>query len=103
DIHGIGVRVAAQETAVLEAMELRFRDFRREASATAPSAQISFEFVTGGERPALPGGSDRPVYDTPYGSLYYFPDEDAVYGELAGVRLRCQVADGVAAVHSDAF
>ncbi|HZV73349.1 MAG TPA: hypothetical protein VFF79_06505 [Conexibacter sp.] len=104
DVHGIGVAIRSQEPAVIEAMELRLRDFHCDAVSRP---EVRFEFVVngrGGDR-ALPplGGASRPVYDTPFGSLDYFPDADALDGELAGVRLRCDASRGVALLHSAAF
>jgi len=43
------------------------------------------------------------VYDTPYGTLRYYPDADALHGQLAGVRLRCDAAEGIARIAATAF
>ncbi len=103
DVHGVGIDVCSQDAAVLAAMDLRLRDFR-----CAPrEAQISFEFVAGEQEDAA--GSDlaaqraRPVYDTPYGSLRYFPGQDVLSGELGGVQLHCEPRRGVALFRSPAF
>lgn len=101
EIHGIGVTVDALDATVREAMDRRLRDFRCEPSLTR--AEVRFEFLTGGEGLAPPAGTGRPVYDTPLGSLYYYPEADVLFGELAGVRLLCQPGRGVASVHCVAF
>jgi hypothetical protein len=99
-IHGVGVTVSAGTPAVLEAMDLRLRDFRSEEP---PQNGIRFEFVTGAGSAAPPPGSHRPVYDTPYGSLHYSPAADLVFGELSGVRLSCEAGRGVASLHCAEF
>jgi hypothetical protein len=43
------------------------------------------------------------VYDTPHGSLHYFPDSDALCGRVGGVWLRCEPGRGVASLQSAAF
>ncbi|MGO9958477.1 MAG: hypothetical protein ACLP50_21350 [Solirubrobacteraceae bacterium] len=98
DVHGVGVEVHAPDAAVMEAMELRLRDFRCRPSRTGA---IRFEFVT--DDPEPPSGAGRPVYDTPDGSLHYFPVADALYGDLGGVTLRCEPGRGVARLHSREF
>jgi hypothetical protein len=103
-IHGIGVNVYADEPAVIDAMDLRFRDFRGQPDA---HPQVRFEFsVDGhgpGDRAALPPGTRRPVYETPHGTLYYFPDTDSLIGSFGGVRLNCDASRGVASLHSSGF
>ena len=101
EIHGIGVAVSAEDPAVVDAMELRLRDFSRAPGLPTP---VRFEFLAGdvGElKPPVAEG--RPVYDTPDGSLHYFPDSGILWGEFAGVRLRCEAGQGVALLCSPRF
>ncbi|HEX4279866.1 MAG TPA: hypothetical protein VHZ27_03815 [Solirubrobacteraceae bacterium] len=101
DVHGVGLEVRADEPAVIEAMDLRLRDFRIGASRGEP---LRFDFLTGSEQPLdRPEGPSRPVYDTPCGSLYYSPGADSTWGELGGVELRCEASRGVATFRSAAF
>lgn len=101
DIHGVGLEVTADDPAVIEAMALRFRGFPREPG---DRADVRFEFVVDeGKRAEPQPGVQRPVYDTPHGSLHYFPPEDALCGALGGVHLRCEAARGVAVLRSTAF
>jgi hypothetical protein len=100
-IDGVRLTVRSHDPAVLEAMDLRLRGFDRDPSPAR--AEVRFEFVAGGESAAPPAGRGRPVYDTPYGSVYYFPDADAIWGELAGVHLRCEPGRGIAWVQSAVF
>jgi hypothetical protein len=95
ELHGVALEVRTAEPAVLDAMEHRLRSFRAE-----PAPGIRFEFV---ERapPAPPRG--RPVYDTPHGQLHYSEDADVLYGQLAGIHLRCAAGDGVTRLHSPSF
>ena len=98
DVHGVGIEIHALDPAVMRALELRLRDFRSTADVPEP---IRLEFIT--EPPQPPVGAGRPVYDTPDGSLHYFPADDLLYGELGGVTLRCDVGRGVARLHSPEF
>jgi hypothetical protein len=101
DIHGITVEVCADDPTVIEAIQLRLRGFRR---GPDHRADVRFEFVAGAMGSAEPpSGVGRPVYDTPYGSLYYFPAADTLCGELGGVRLRCEASRGAAVLESAAF
>lgn len=104
DIHGVGLSVASEEPAVIDAMERRLQGFRREA---LERPEIRLEFLVNGrgeeEAPPLPAGASRLVYETPYGHLHYFPDADTIGGDLQGVRLRCEAGKGVARLHSAAF
>src|SRR5262249_19524386 len=93
DIHGVPVEVRG-DAAVRDALDHRLRAF---AAGTA-AAGVRLEFLTG-EPPAAPPG--RPVYDTPHGSLHYDESSDTLWGELAGVHLRC--ADGAARFYSESF
>ena len=102
ELHGIGLEVRAEEPAVIDAMDLRLRDFR--GGPSRPSELISLDFRTNDPQARdRPTASGRRVYDTPYGSLYYHPDEDALCGELGGVELRCEAARGVALFRSAEF
>jgi hypothetical protein len=100
-VHGVVVGVRAPEPAVIDAMELRLRDFRDEAAA---DPELRFEFVANGPLdPPPPPGAARPVYDTPHGTLHYFPDVDVLRGRLGGVELRCDAGRGVALFRSRAY
>jgi hypothetical protein len=101
DLHGVGVGVRCDDPAVAEALELRLRDFRAEP---AGRVDVRLEFASGapnGTHPPARGG--RPVYDTPFGPLRYFPKQDLLCGELGGVQLRCAASRGLAQFHSAAF
>ncbi len=100
EIHGIGVAVDARDPAVMEAIELRLRDFRRNEPAPVPCG-VLFEFVA--EAPQPPVGDSRPVYDMPDGSLHYFPAADAIFGEVGGATLCCEPSRGVARLHCTQF
>jgi hypothetical protein len=100
-IHGVELVVCADHPAVIEAIELRLRDFR---GGGEQPPEIRLEFVVEGRDGSTePTESGRPVYDTPYGSLYYFPEADVLSGKLAGVQLRCEAARGVALLASATF
>jgi hypothetical protein len=99
-IHGVGLAVCASDPAVMAAVERRLRTFA--SSDGARPAQLRMEFFSEGELTA-PSGPSRPVYDTPHGQIYYFPDADALFGDLAGVRLRCDAGSGVARLQAAAF
>lgn len=102
EVHGVVISINSSEPAVLEAMDLRLRDFRCEM--VVPGVDVRFEFLTDDrDGCAQPAGNGRPVYETPYGSLYYYPDADALWGEFAGVSLRCEPGRGVAVMHAAAF
>jgi hypothetical protein len=101
DVHGIAVNVESQAQPVVEAMAARLRDFRSDP-VSAPDARLVF--ITSDETDSgLPLNGGRPVYDTPYGSLHYFPRDDAMCGALAGVELRCEASRGLAAFRSASF
>ena len=101
DLHGVGVGVRAEDPRVIDAIELRLRDF---ASDTAPEPALRFEFVAEGVAdPEPPRGAARPVYDTPHGTLHYLPDADVLRGRLGRVELRCEAGRGVARFYSPAF
>jgi hypothetical protein len=101
EIHGVRISVCAEEPAVIEAMELRLRDFRGEPG---PQTGVRLEFVLDRwDRFAPRSGASRPVYDTPHGSLHYFPDTDELCGMFGGVDLHCEVSRGVAVFRSAAF
>lgn len=101
DLHGVGVAVSAHEQIVIDAIELRLRDFRNGA-LTDPG--IRLEFVSDGrDDPPPPLGAARPVYDTPHGTLYYSPETDLLSGRLGGVDLRCEAGRGAAVLRSPAY
>lgn len=101
DVHGVGLEIRSEDSAVLETMELRLRDF---AIDVPRPTDISLEFVIDGENGgASPAGCGRPVYDTPHGSLHYYPDADALHGRLGNVWLHCEPQRGCAWLHSAAF
>jgi hypothetical protein len=104
DMHGVGVELNADDDAVLDAMELRLRGFRR--AALPHPGTVRFEFRS--EEPTLaeiPGRSalGRPVYDTPHGSLYYLSEPDMLWGRLGGVHLRCEAGRGVTRLQAARF
>jgi hypothetical protein len=101
DIHGIGLEVIASDPAVIEALELRFRGFPCEPG---DHATVRLEFtVDDGHEPEPQIEAERPVYDTPHGSLSYFPAGDALCGTLGGVHLRCNASRGAAVLRSAEF
>lgn len=101
DVHGVGLAVRAHAPVVLDAMELRLRDFR---CADRPRADVLLQFTADASDPSpFAAGAGRPVYDTPFGTLYYVPEADALHGELAGVQLHCEAARGLATLSSAAF
>jgi hypothetical protein len=65
--------------------------------------ELHLEFIVDGPDPAPLAGTRRPVYDTPHGSLYYYPDADALCGKLGGVDFRCEPSTGVARLRAAAF
>jgi hypothetical protein len=104
--HGVGIEVIACDHAVIDSMDLRLRDFR--AAGKAANA-VTFEFIATDEESGLgvdqelPVRGGRPVYDTPHGTLHYFPQADVIGGELAGVQLRCESARGVAVIRCSGY
>jgi hypothetical protein len=102
ELHGIGLEVCADEPAVIEAMELRLRDFGGGPQRNAD--MLRFEFHSdSGRPPDRPEGPSRPVYDTPHGSVYYHFEADALWGELGSVELRCEASRGVAIFRTASF
>jgi hypothetical protein len=98
NLHGVELEVRAPSAAPLDEMDLRLRAFRSDVSADA----LRLEFIEGPERAiAAPTDASRPVYDTPYGEVLYFPDTDTLWGELHGVRLRCDATSGIARLQCD--
>jgi hypothetical protein len=100
EIHGIGLTVSSEEPATIDAIERRLQAFRREPGAPA---ELRIEFVGDEDRVAMPPGPSRPIYDTPHGPVHYFPDADALYGDLGEVRLRCDAGIGFARLQAAAF
>ena len=105
ELHGIALGVCARDAAVLEALELRLRDFATgDGDAGERDPELRFEFVAGGiSDPTPPSGTARPVYDTPHGTLHYFPAADLLRGRLGGVELRCEARRGVARFESPSY
>jgi hypothetical protein len=93
DLHGVRIDVRAAERAVMEAIELRLRG-REAGTERPPEVELHFKRDLDGEPDWPEPTTGRPVYDTPYGSLHYFADEDALCGELGGVRLLCEPGRG---------
>jgi hypothetical protein len=106
-LHGIGLEVVARDAAVTEAIDLRLRDFRVAGRLVEQPLTVEFfargEGRSGAERTELPATGGRPVYDTPYGTLRYFPAADLLGGELDGVRLCCDAGRGAATISASAF
>jgi hypothetical protein len=107
DLHGVRVEVHADATDVIDAMDLRLRDFRQAADARAAVTLEFFETQADAD-PGAPGSASadhpsRPVYDTPYGSLHYVPERDLLHGSLDGVELRCEPVRGIARLRCRAF
>ncbi len=104
DFHGVGVEVCSQDPGLLETMDLRLRAFPRDPLG---AAALRLEFVADGSRPdaglELLTERSRPVYETPYGSLHYAPEDDVLYGALGGVQLRCEPGRGLALIRSTQF
>ena len=102
-LHGVGLEVSSIDPSVLDAIDLRFGGFaaERDGGSAHGSAEMEFEFATGRVDTAdrVPTNGARPVYDTPFGSLYYLGESYLIYGELAGVTLRCEPGRGTATVH----
>ena len=101
ELHGVVVGVHAGEAAVIDAMELRLRDFRGDA-ASDPAVRLEFLTDRALDRAPLPGPA-RPVYDTPHGTLHYFPETDILHGRLGAVELHCEAGRGLAQFRSPAY
>jgi hypothetical protein len=99
-IHGTELAVAADDPAVIAAMQLRLHAFDRNGSAPA---DVRMEFLHERETGTGPSAPGRPVYDTPDGSLYYAPESDLLYGRFGGVTLRCEPARGLARLTAARF
>ncbi|MDA0163850.1 hypothetical protein OM076_26505 [Solirubrobacter ginsenosidimutans] len=96
-LHGVDLEVHGAPDIQLE-MELRLRAFRSPVGAHP----LRLEFLEGPDRAiAPPTDASRPVYETPYGDVAYFPDTDTLWGDLRGVRLRCDATSGVARLQCD--
>ncbi len=101
DVHGVGVAVRTHAPAVIEAMELRLRDFR---CADHARADVVLAFASDVlDAPPVAAEAGRPVYDTPFGTLRYVAEDDALHGDLAGVRLLCHPARGTATLRTEAY
>lgn len=99
-LHGVTVDVITDDFAVAAQIDMRLRGFARESDSANP--KLHFEFLVG-EPTARATGPGRPVYETPHGPLHYFPDEDVLAGELAGVSLHCEPRLSRAAISAPAF
>jgi hypothetical protein len=105
DFHGVALSLGSDDPGALAAVDLRLRDFRS-GGVRPTSAEIQIELLAGAAsagRLTVPAGESRPVYETPFGPLHYFAGADALYGELAGVRLRCDAGRGVAVIHGSSL
>jgi hypothetical protein len=100
EVHGVVVGVRSPEPAVIDALELRLRDFPGQAAA---DPELRFEFVANELIDPPPRGAARPVYDTPHGTLHYFPEADVLRGRLGEVELRCEAGRGVALFRSPSY
>jgi hypothetical protein len=111
ELHGIPLEVSADDDAVLEAIDLRLRDFRVELANGAPTSVIHVSFVADGaparEEPdgwvEVRASAGRPVYGTPHGSLRYVPGRDVVHGTIGDVRLHCEPTRGLAVLRARQF
>ena len=99
-VHGFNVELTADDPAVIEAMELRFAGFTGLPTDGDPT--LRFEFLSSAVSPR-PHGARRPVYDTPHGSLHYFPETDVLAGALGGVFLHCAARGARAQIVAPAF
>lgn len=100
-IHGVEVAVVASDPAVQAAIDQRLRDFR--TAGPAGASAIRLEFACGDPGAPAPVPAGRPVYETPHGAISYVPEADLLWGEMQGVRLRCEPGRGVAHLRSEAF
>ena len=99
-MHGVTLEVRAEDSDVIDAMDLRLRAFPpQDAGGAAIRCRFGFEV---GERPP-PAGTGRPVYETPYGALHYHPELDTLAGSLGGVALRCEPGTGQALISAPRF
>jgi hypothetical protein len=99
DFHGVRIDVRADDEAVLDMMDLRLHDFRARTSPCGSALRLDLGSADGGSPTSLlPARAGRPVYETPYGSLHYFPETDVLSGRLGGVYLRCEPRRGTALV-----
>jgi hypothetical protein len=100
--HGVAISVVADEPAAIDAIDLRLRDFQAGGEATG-APEITFAFVADSTAAARPVGQGRPVYETPHGTLDYYPEEDSLYGTFGGVTVRCDPAKGTVVLACEAF
>jgi hypothetical protein len=99
-MQGVRLEVVSDDHAVLDAIDMRLRAFTGAAALADPSLRLVF---TSTAPPRPPAESGRPVYETPYGTLHYFPEQDLLSGELGGVALHCEPATGQALIATAAF
>ena len=99
---GVRLAIHTDSPAVLDETDLRLCGFQDDAAIAAN--EIRFDFVTGPAGTAEPPqAADRPVYDTPFGSLYYRADGDILYGSFGGSTMRCEPAAGSCTIRSRRF
>jgi hypothetical protein len=102
DLHGVAITVVSGVPAVHDALDRRLRGFP--VPAGQPSAvRIAFVEDAAGQIPAPPRGRSRPVYDTPHGTLHYTQSTDTLWGELRGVRFRCDPTEGEVTIACPSF
>jgi len=98
---GISLEVIADDPAVIAATDLRFCQLATTAPAGEPA--LSFEFTSDVPETPSPDDLGRPVYETPYGTLSYFPEHDLLAGELGGVVLHCEPGKHRAVIAAPTF
>ena len=107
DVHGVALEVRSSEPVVIEAMDLRLRGFR--AAKETPgrgggAAEVRLEFLLDrASEFAPPPGTGRAVYETPRGTLDYFPDDDVLFGRFGNVRIFCAPRAGLASFFSPSY
>jgi hypothetical protein len=88
-LHGVQVDVITDDPAVAAAMDLRLCSFKDARSAAGPVLRLEFRQTS---LAAPLAGVGQPVYETPHGTLNYFPDHDLLAGELGGIALHCELS-----------
>jgi hypothetical protein len=97
DIHGNRLDVRGP-TEVRDALKVRLGSF---VGGDGPPA-LDVRFLEG-LRLERPAGKSRPVYDTPHGSVDYYPANDELWAELAGVQMHCEPTRGRALFAAGTF
>jgi hypothetical protein len=88
---GLGIRVQANDRAVVVQLSSRLRRFTAPAEEHADVC-FDFQLITARQNHAIqpPSGPTRSVYDPPEGEVLYAPASDQLYVDLADrVRLLC--------------